>query len=141
MKRIPYISAAELFPERVDTGGNVVLNLLTTFSHFREALLHRHPIRLGNNQVSLLLRSPQADVHEAALHRHHSRSAESEQAPLCFNGLYTPFGSPVIGGQKRLLVMFAFSHFEKILNGFQENLPRIFVVSKKKCIFAVLNNK
>ena len=35
MKRIPYISAAELFPERVDTGGNVVLSLLTTFLHFR----------------------------------------------------------------------------------------------------------
>ena len=24
---------------------------------------------------------------------------------VCFNGLYTPFGSPVIGGQKRLLTM------------------------------------
>ena len=35
MKRIPYISAAELFPERVDTIKNVVLSLLTTFSHFR----------------------------------------------------------------------------------------------------------
>ena len=72
MKRIPYISAAELFPERVDTRGNVVLDLLTTFLHF----------------------------HEAALHRHHSRSAESEQAPL----------SP------RLLVMFAFSHFRFLKN-------------------------
>ena len=62
MKRIPYISAAELFPERVDTRGNVVLDLLTTFLHFHEASLHRHPTRLSNDQTSLSLRSTRADV-------------------------------------------------------------------------------
>ena len=31
-------------------------------SQIHEATLHRHPVRLGNNQVGLLLRSPQADV-------------------------------------------------------------------------------
>ncbi len=27
----------------------------------------------------------------------------------CFNGLYTPFGSPVIGGQKRLIAVLQFA--------------------------------
>ena len=28
---------------------------------------------------------------------------------VCFNGLYTPFGSPVIGGQKRLIATLCFA--------------------------------
>ena len=28
---------------------------------------------------------------------------------VCFNGLYTPFGSPVIGGQKRLIAFLSLS--------------------------------
>ena len=40
-------------------------------------------------------------IHEASLRRQSARSAEHKPAWLCFNGLYTPFGSPVIGGQKR----------------------------------------
>ena len=36
------------YTERVDTRGNVVLDLLTTFLHFHEALLHRHHSRSAN---------------------------------------------------------------------------------------------
>ena len=40
-------------------------------------------------------------------------SALLKRAWHCFNGLYTPFGSPVIGGQKRLFVMFASLFLDK----------------------------
>ena len=51
---------------------------------------------------------------------HRSSRALREPAPHlenCFNGLCTPFGSPVIGGQKRLVRMFKiqdsrFKHME-----------------------------
>ncbi len=55
-----------------------------------------------------------------AMHRHCSRSAEIKQVRLCFNGLYTPFGSPVIGGQKRLLTMFSDSLSTNTINPFRE---------------------
>jgi hypothetical protein len=56
--------------------------------------------------------------HAAVRRRHYSRSAEIKQACLCFNGLYTPFASPVIGGQKRLLVMFKIEDFRRVLGRF-----------------------
>ena len=38
-----------------------------------------------------------------------SRSAYWKQVFVCFNGLYTPFGSPVIGGQKRSIATLCFA--------------------------------
>ena len=63
---------------------NVVLDLLTTFLHFHEATLHRHPIRLGNNQVSLLLRSPQADVCIFDFRKMEWKSRKSATIICCF---------------------------------------------------------
>ena len=54
--------------------------------------------RLGIVQTSLTLLSLLHPlVSPSSVTTRHSESKLS----LCFNGLYTPFGSPVIGGQKR----------------------------------------
>ena len=98
--------------------------ILSLIRDFREALLHRHPTRLSKVGTSSILRSPRADFHEASLHRNPTRLSRISQL-FCFNGLCTPFGSPVIGGQKRLGRIFAFSHLKEREKGQKRRKKRI----------------